>query len=218
MPTLSEIATLVEVAEREDPILAVAIQLAARTGMRRGELCGLRWRDLDTDRLVLTVETAAKHIPSRTYIAETKTHRSRRFSVDQATVDLLKAHRAVMATIGRGGDDDFLFTWSSRNAANPDLMTGRFIAIRGTCSYLRSPKFHTLVKQAHGGCCSGNVLETYGLREVVQEHDGLRDSAGSVGRLPEKSAMFSQLAKRSGKQEDRRGAVRPSHTRTEWTV
>jgi integrase len=130
VPTLEQIGHLVEVAQREDPIMAVAIQLAARTGMRRGELCGLRWRDLDSERLVLSVESAAKHAARRTYVAETKTHRSRRFSIDQATVDILTAHRGVMASVGKGGDDDFLFTWSTRSAANPDVMTTRFIAIR----------------------------------------------------------------------------------------
>jgi integrase len=142
MPTLAEIAKLVEIAQTEDPILAVAIQLAARTGMRRGELCGLRWKDLDTDRLVLTVETATKHVPGRTSIAETKTHRARRFAIDQATVDLLTAHRNVMATVGKGGDDDFVFTWSGRSAVNPDLLTGRFIAIRDKAGL--SCRFHDL--------------------------------------------------------------------------
>lgn len=128
MPTLEQIGTLIEVAEQEDPILAVAISLAARTGMRRGELAGLRWRDLDVERMVLTVETAAKRVTGATYVAETKTHRTRRFSIDLPTVALLSAHRERMTSIGKGDDDDFLFTWRTGHdqAVNPDAMTMRF--------------------------------------------------------------------------------------------
>ena len=40
----------------EDPDMALAIVLGAITGCRRGELCGLRWDDLDWERSCLTVE------------------------------------------------------------------------------------------------------------------------------------------------------------------
>jgi integrase len=128
VPTLGEIGKLIDVAETKDPILAAAIALAARTGMRRGELCGLRWRDIDADRPVLRVETAAKRVTGITYIADTKTHRSRVFPIDQPTLEILKAHRERMASIGKGADDDFLFTWRTGHdqPVNPDAMTMRF--------------------------------------------------------------------------------------------
>ena len=40
----------------DDVVLAFALILASVTGCRRGELCGLRWDDLDADNAVLTVE------------------------------------------------------------------------------------------------------------------------------------------------------------------
>jgi integrase len=41
--------------EREEPVLAMAIFVASYTGARRGELCALRWDDLDTNAATLGV-------------------------------------------------------------------------------------------------------------------------------------------------------------------
>lgn len=41
----------------DDP-LYVAVELAALAGLRRGEICGLRWFDIDFDRNLLTVSSA----------------------------------------------------------------------------------------------------------------------------------------------------------------
>lgn len=49
----AEVHALIEVAERTDPDLAIMIFLAALTGLRRGEICGLRWSDLSGRSLVL---------------------------------------------------------------------------------------------------------------------------------------------------------------------
>lgn len=47
-PALPQVLALLDAAERDDPALAVFLILAALTGARRGELCALRWTDLDT--------------------------------------------------------------------------------------------------------------------------------------------------------------------------
>ncbi|WP_448937135.1 hypothetical protein, partial [Escherichia coli] len=45
--TSADLRTMLKAAEeRQDEILATAIALAALTGARRGELCGLRWSDV----------------------------------------------------------------------------------------------------------------------------------------------------------------------------
>ncbi len=57
-PILStdQLFTLISASLEQDPDMAVAIYLAAATGCRRGELCGLRWDDLDTKKGTLRVE------------------------------------------------------------------------------------------------------------------------------------------------------------------
>ena len=51
IPTPEVIQQLISAAEdRGQPVLAAAIALAATTGVRRGELLGLRWSDLENDK------------------------------------------------------------------------------------------------------------------------------------------------------------------------
>ncbi|HET9691846.1 MAG TPA: tyrosine-type recombinase/integrase, partial [Acidimicrobiales bacterium] len=83
-------------AELTNPVLGAAIMLAAVTGCRRGELCGLRWGDVDAERLVLHVRRAVKQAATGNgvVVGPTKTHRERRVSVDDVTLAVLATHRA----------------------------------------------------------------------------------------------------------------------------
>ena len=71
----------------------VLVWLAMTTGARRGELCALRWDDLDLDRAVLNVRSAIAQEGSQTWEKDTKTHQQRRIALDQTTVGLLRAYR-----------------------------------------------------------------------------------------------------------------------------
>jgi integrase len=74
-----------------DALLTVAIT----TGMRRGEILGLRWRDVDLDRGVLSVTGALqKGLDGSLGITQPKTPRSRRqIELSTAAVDSLRRHR-----------------------------------------------------------------------------------------------------------------------------
>jgi integrase len=95
---------LIDVTEDTHPVLASAIAVAATTGMRRGEICGLRWSDIvltpaTDDRSmsgVLTVRRSAKHgIEHRAVVVgDTKTHATRRISIDPFCAQVLALHRA----------------------------------------------------------------------------------------------------------------------------
>ena len=57
VPTPEQVQSIIKRAENmSDPMLATLIQLAALTGARRGELCGLRWTDIDWKGRRLTIE------------------------------------------------------------------------------------------------------------------------------------------------------------------
>jgi integrase len=106
--TLEDLQTLIHAAEGESPVLSAAIFLAAITGARREELCGLRWSDLDPANRVLTIARAVKHDVDRTKIVvrSTKTRQVRRVALDAAGLELLAEHRkrveewARMAELG----------------------------------------------------------------------------------------------------------------------
>jgi integrase len=73
----------------------VAFHVAATTGLRRGELLGLRWCDIDEHAGQLHVVQSLVEVGHKPRIMPPKTDRSRRVvALDRATVDLLARHRA----------------------------------------------------------------------------------------------------------------------------
>ena len=85
---------LIGAAESEgNVVLATAIALAAVTGARRGELCALRWTDVDWQKRVLRIRnslTVLRRVPS---VGPTKTHQRRDVSIDEALGALLEKRR-----------------------------------------------------------------------------------------------------------------------------
>ncbi len=88
------VAKLIEVADEKDCDFASFLRLAVVTGARRGELCALRWTDIDSK--TATVLIARSLVGERNdELAEksTKTHASRRISLDKATLNNLESQR-----------------------------------------------------------------------------------------------------------------------------
>ena len=74
--------------------LFAAWLLAATTGMRRGELLGLRWEDIDLDAGVVRVARARVRAGNQVVAGEPKTARGRRtIALDSATAAALRQHR-----------------------------------------------------------------------------------------------------------------------------
>jgi integrase len=74
--------------------LASLWSLALHTGLRQGELLGLRWKDVDTERGTLTVLQTVQVIYGKITTGAPKTKQSRRtIPIASATLDLLKAWR-----------------------------------------------------------------------------------------------------------------------------
>jgi integrase len=75
-----------------------AFHLSSHTGMRRGEVLGLRWCDLDLDAKRLSVRQALVSIAYDVEISDVKTGTGRRtIDLDPVTVDVLKAWRIQRA-------------------------------------------------------------------------------------------------------------------------
>lgn len=97
-PTPEEVRRLVTAVEEANPDLAVFLFVAATTGMRRGELCGLQWGDVDLVREDVVVRRAVTSVPGQPLaVRAPKTGRFRRLALDPATAEVLRRHelRAV---------------------------------------------------------------------------------------------------------------------------
>ena len=112
--------------------------LAASTGARRGELVALRWRDLDLERRTATIERGLILAGNVLIEQGTKTHQSRRVSLDEATVAALVEHRErlekIAAACGVGlAEDPFVFT-EAVDASTPWRPDSTTRAFRTLCA------------------------------------------------------------------------------------
>ena len=105
--------------------------LAATTGMRRGELAGLPWSNVDLDAARLTVNQQTVSVQYRLIEGDLKTPTSRRsIDLDPRTVAELRRHRRRqleerMAT-GQRGDDGYVFAKPDGSPIHPDLISQTF--------------------------------------------------------------------------------------------
>jgi integrase len=93
-PSLADVQRLIAAAEAgDDPILATAIALGAVTGARRGELCALRWSDVDWERRLLRVARSLTVIRHEVSEGPTKTHQVRQVAIDEVMGAFLLVRR-----------------------------------------------------------------------------------------------------------------------------
>jgi integrase len=90
-PTAQEAAQILSAAWA-DPDWGALVWLTMVTGMRRGELCGLRWRDVDLDIGVVALSRSIGQRNAQTWEKDTKTHQHRRIALDPETVEILREH------------------------------------------------------------------------------------------------------------------------------
>lgn len=81
----------------EGHTLYPVVALALATGMRRGELLGLQWGDIDLDAATLRVERSVEETRARLRLKSPKTRRGRRnITLPADTVAMLRAHKIKM--------------------------------------------------------------------------------------------------------------------------
>ncbi len=136
-PELDELLRLLATAAEHDEVLAPVLKLAATTGLRRGELSGLRRDRLHLDRHELIVDTAINDAGGIVVEKQTTTRSSRAVSLDEATVALLRGHLAEMEARAavRGtsvAPDGFVFSLdpTCSTPLRPELLTRRIRRLR----------------------------------------------------------------------------------------
>jgi integrase len=132
-PDTATVQKLIYAAEERDHVLGVAIALAAITGARRGELCALRWSDVDWERGTLRIERSLTVINREASEGPTKTHSRRDIAIDEALGALL-THRRVQqeeyaGTVGVPLHPDAYLLSRSADGSTPclpDSLTGGY--------------------------------------------------------------------------------------------
>lgn len=141
--TRDEVRRFLHAAESDR--LGPIFRLALATGVRRGELIGIAWSDVDLERLTVTVQRqvlvrprAVKDVP-RVYIRETtKTRRIRKVRFDEQTAAGLRRWKVAQAEErlafgpayksdgGLGAEAPWLVTEADGAVIHPDTVLKRF--------------------------------------------------------------------------------------------
>lgn len=115
--------------------------LLATTGMRRGEVLGLRWCDVDLERGEAAVRQT---VVSHHYViamSEPKTARGRRvIALDAHTVAALAIYKNERSP---ERDDELLFCYRTKTPLNPIDISKRFVRL-SKCAGLRRIRLHDL--------------------------------------------------------------------------
>lgn len=131
--------------------LWAAYELAVRIGLRRGELLGLRWQDVDLHAGVLTVRQALQRVGGELVIVAPKTQRSaRRVALPDECVRALRAQRAQQLADKRaagqnwkGTGQGLVFTTKNGTPIEPRNLNRSFEALCARAG-VRRVRFHDL--------------------------------------------------------------------------
>jgi len=118
------------VSDRENGY-SMLFRLAAGTGMRRGEVLGLRWDDVHFDTGRIEITQALTSIGYRLEFSRLKTRTSRRnVTVDADTMALLadwrRTQRAALAAAGVANEHGLVFTRPDGKALHPHSVSQAF--------------------------------------------------------------------------------------------
>jgi len=95
---LQDLSRVLEAAGKVNRALPVFLRVAVATGARRGELCALRWRDVDLVKGTIRIARAFVQVPGKLIEKDTKTHQIRVVSIDSITLESLQALKAECAS------------------------------------------------------------------------------------------------------------------------
>lgn len=116
-----------------DHHLQAAFHLAAMTGMRRGEVLGLRWQDIDLSAMRLAVRHTLVSVAYEVRDSTPKTHQARVVDLDPVTIGHLSDHRTRQeAQRERWGlgylESELVFRREDGSPVHPDSFTQAFDA------------------------------------------------------------------------------------------
>lgn len=107
-------------------------ELATGTGLRRGELAGLRWSDIDLDGGIVAVDRSTTQLGQNRVTTTPKNHERRKVQIDAHLIATLRSWRLQLAqerlVWGEAYEDtdDLVFRWENGRPLLPDYLTKQF--------------------------------------------------------------------------------------------
>jgi integrase len=152
-----------------DHRLSALFTLALATGLRQGEVLGLRWEDIDFDRAVLTVNFALQRLNGERVLVEPKSKESRRsIPMPDIVVRTLRAHRHAQEQDRIAAGDAWratglVFCTTTGGPLAATNVTNTFHRLLERAS-LKRRRFHDL----RHGCASLLLVQGVSMRVVME--------------------------------------------------
>jgi integrase len=150
-----QVQRAVAVAGEVEAEFGVFLRLAFATGARRGELCALRWSDLDTETGTLRIARSIAAVAGGWVEKTTKTDKERTVTLDRGTLDVLAGHRKLMAERAAEADvtdlaGSFMFSYRLDGSLpwHPDTATHRWWDVKTAADLPAWARLHD-VRHAH---------------------------------------------------------------------
>jgi integrase len=127
--------------------LYIAFLLAIMTGMRQGEILGLRWKDIDFENGVISIQQTLSH-DGKKFLTEAKTKSSiRSVILPKDVLKALRKHRALIQQeklfAEKYTDLDLVVCTSNGTQVNPSNLRRTFIRLQGQAGVTQI-RFHDL--------------------------------------------------------------------------
>lgn len=129
----------------QDHRLEVVVFIAAYMGLRREEICGLKWSDIDFDRRIMHVKRAMTQVGNQIIVKETKTKASvRKLHIPESLLNCLKKEKLKQDNnADEFGEEweksDFIVVWENGKPYRPNYISELFT------KYLKDKGFPKIV-------------------------------------------------------------------------
>ncbi len=173
VPSIEEVRAILTEAERVEPALGTLLAVGTLTGARRGELCALRWSDLDWSEGLLTIARSVYETEGGGWAEKaTKTHQIRRVALDELGLAVLRRYRTVVDSLAKQlrlslPPDAFMFSISpvGSEPIRPDVVT----------------KFTARIAKAAGVDTHLHALRHFSATQLIAAGHDVRTVAGRLG-------------------------------------
>jgi integrase len=199
-PTPAAVASVIAAArDLHLELLALYMWLAAVTGARRGELCGLQWADIDLDGGLVHIAFSYLVRSGQKMRKDTKTHQDRHLAIDAITVTVLAERKrltqALLASVDVKLTPTTAYVFSSDPLGlipwNPDWVTHKVAEVAehaGVSLNIKALRHYTASQLLAGGIDLRNTAARLG-------HGGggattLRHYADPVSEVDRRAAAY----------------------------
>ena len=176
-PTSEVVSRLLDSALASDAEFGTIFAFVAWTGCRRGEVCGLQWRDIDFERSELLFDRSVVVARGGRLEKTTKTNESRRIAIGPATIALLVEHALRRRTIAEQcgaaiSDRGFVFSPDPLMADpwHPTTISHRFASACKEAGIphmrLHDLRHHSATALLKSGVSVGEVMDRHGWKTM----------------------------------------------------